>query len=44
MSEGLTAVSSVMTFFASDSTFKVLIGVAVAGVVISMVLGLFFRK
>ncbi len=44
LAEGVTAISSAMTFLEGSSTFKVLIGVAIAGVVMSVVLGLFFRR
>lgn len=44
MSEGITAITSAMTFLESNSTFSILLGVAVAGVVLSVVLGLFFRR
>lgn len=44
MEQGISAITSVMTFLEGNSTFGVLIGVAVAGVVISVVMGIFFRR
>lgn len=44
MEQGLSAITSVMTFLEGSTTFGVLIGVAVAGVVISVVMGIFFRR
>lgn len=44
LSEGITAITSAMTFFEGSETFKVLLGVAIAGAVLSVVLGLFFRR
>lgn len=44
LEEGITAITSAMTFLEGSTTFKYLIGVAVAGIVLSVVLGLFYRK
>lgn len=44
LDEGLSAITSVMTFFEGSATFKILIGIAVAGVVASVVMGIFFRR
>lgn len=44
MGEGMTAIQSAMTFLESNSTFSILLGLAVAGIALSMVLGLFFRR
>ena len=41
---GIEAITSAMTFLEGSSTFKILIGVAIAGIVLSVVLGLFFRR
>lgn len=44
MAQGITAITTVMEFLEGSSTFGILIGVAVAGVVISVVMGIFFRR
>lgn len=44
MSEGIAAITEVMTFFEGNSTLSVLLGIAVAGVGISLVMSIFFRK
>ncbi len=44
LTEGITAITSAMTFFENSETFKILLGVAIAGAVLSVVLGLFFRR
>lgn len=44
MEQGISAITSVMTFLEGSETFGILIGVAVAGVVISVVMGIFFRR
>lgn len=44
LAEGITAITSAMTFLEGSDTFKILIGVAIAGIVLSVVLGLFFRR
>lgn len=44
LSDGITAITSAMTFLEGSDTFKILIGVALAGTVISIALGLFFRR
>lgn len=44
METGISAITSIMTFLEGNSTFSILIGVAVAGVVISVVMGIFFRR
>lgn len=44
LADGITAITSVMDFLEGSSTFKILIGVALAGTVISIALGLFFRR
>lgn len=44
LSEGMTAISSVITFMEGNATFKILLGIAVAGVVVSVVMGIFFRR
>lgn len=44
LEEGITAITSAMTFLEGSTTFKYLIGVAVAGIVLSVALGLFYRK
>lgn len=44
MEQGISAITSVMTFLEGSPTFGILIGVAVAGVVISVVMGIFFRR
>lgn len=44
MSDGITAITSAMTFLEGSDTFKILLGVAIAGTVLSIVLGLFFRR
>lgn len=44
MESGLSAITDVMTFLTGNDVFKVLIWVAVAGVVISAVMSIFFRR
>lgn len=44
LADGITAITSAMTFLEGSDTFKVLIGIAVAGTVLSVALGLFFRR
>ena len=44
LAEGITAITSAMTFLEGSDTLKILSGVAIAGVVLSVVLGLFFRR
>lgn len=44
LGEGMSAISSVMSFMEGSSTFKILIGIAVTGVVVSVVMGIFFRR
>lgn len=44
METGISAITTVMTFLESNSTFSILIGVATAGVVISLIMGIFFRR
>lgn len=44
MENGLTAISSIMDFFTTNETFSLLIGIAIAGVGLSAVLGIFFRR
>ena len=44
LADGISAITSAMTFLEGSDTFKILIGVAIAGVVLSVVLGLFFRR
>ena len=44
LAEGITAITSAMSFLEGSDTFKILIGVAIAGIVLSVVLGLFFRR
>lgn len=44
LAEGMTAISSIMTFMEGNATFKILVGIAVAGVVLSVVMGIFFRR
>lgn len=44
MAEGIAAVTSVMEFFESNTTLSLLLGLAVAGVGISLVMSIFFRK
>lgn len=44
LADGITAITSVMDFLEGSATFKILIGVALAGTVISIALGLFFRR
>lgn len=44
LASGLESITSVMTFLEGNTTFSIMIGVAVAAVVVSAVLGLFFRR
>lgn len=44
MAEGISAVTAVMEFFESNSTLSLLLGIAVAGVGISLVMSIFFRR
>lgn len=44
MSEGFNALSTAWTFISGNDALKVLVWVAVAGVVASVVMGLFFRR
>lgn len=44
LAEGMTAISSVISFMEGNDTFKILLSIAVGGVVLSVVLGLFFRR
>jgi hypothetical protein len=43
LAEGLTALSSAWAFVSGNDSLKLLVGVAVAGVVLSVIMGLFFR-
>ncbi len=44
LEEGISAITSVMSFLTSSDVFKTLLGVAIAGVVISIAMGFFFKK
>lgn len=43
ISEGLSALNEVYTFIQANDVLKILIGVAVGGVVLSVFMGIFFR-
>lgn len=44
VSEGITALGDALTFLSGNSIFSTLLSVAIAGVVVSVALGLFFRR
>ncbi len=44
MADGIAAIKSVLEFFESNSTLSLLLGIAVAGVGISLVMSIFFRR
>lgn len=44
ISSGIAAASAVMDFFAENDVFAALLGIAVGGAAISMIMGIFFRR
>lgn len=41
---GISAATSVMSFMADNTVFSALLGIAVGGAAISMIMGIFFRR
>lgn len=44
ISEGISALGDALTFLSGNAVFSTLLSVAIAGVVVSVALGLFFRR
>lgn len=44
LAEGITALTTVMEFLEGSTTLKIFLGLAVAGVAVSVAMGIFFRR